>query len=90
MNFQKFRHRVLTAAGKTKNGFTKWTPYQLRHTAFTEVAAEYGTDMADVFVGHLLKTSGKHYDNSAIERQWYVVSRRQDSLALKSEFVPAS
>lgn len=70
-----------------KFGLPKFTPYQLRHTAFTEVAVEFGTELADVFVGHKLKGSGATYDHSEIERQWHVVSRRQGRFAVKTDFL---
>ncbi|GHT28431.1 hypothetical protein FACS18942_08850 [Planctomycetales bacterium] len=43
MNFQKFRHRVLTAAGKTKNGFTKKTGRI--QVLMSRDAAVYGTEI---------------------------------------------
>lgn len=62
-----------------KYSLQKFVPYQLRHTAFTEVAAEFGIELADVFVGHCTKGIAAVYDHSELERQWFVVSRRQGS-----------
>lgn len=49
------------------NGETipKWTPYQLRHTAFTENVDKYGVEIAAKLAGHSSLNMAKIYDHSA-------------------------
>ncbi len=44
-----------------KAGVPKWTPYQLRHTAATEVARAKGLDVARAFLGHTTEKMTRNY-----------------------------
>ena len=42
-----------------------WTPYELRHTAITEVREKFGAEAAQHFAGHSNLDTQKYYDHSA-------------------------
>lgn len=42
-----------------------WTPYELRHTAITEIRIKYGAEAAQHFAGHSNLNTKKFYDHSA-------------------------
>ena len=50
-----------------ENGTLKqaWTPYELRHTAITEIRIKYGAEAAQHFAGHSNLNTQKYYDHSA-------------------------
>ena len=43
-----------------------WTPYDLRHTAITEVRTKYGAETAQHFAGHSNLDTQRFYDHSAL------------------------
>ena len=43
-----------------------WTPYELRHTAITEVREKFGAEAAQHFAGHSNLDTQKYYDHSAV------------------------
>ena len=62
--------RVVSAACKkaleAKKISQSWTPYDLRHTAITEVRTKYGAETAQHFAGHSNLDTQRFYDHSAL------------------------
>jgi integrase len=85
-SYKEMRYAHVVRTVLKLNGLPKFTPYQLRHTAFTEVSLEFGCDYADAFVGHSVKGVAGVYDHSQLQKQWYVVQRRQGCFTVKTEF----
>ncbi len=52
---------------KAKKISQAWTPYDLRHTAITDVRTKYGAESAQHFAGHSNLYTQKYYDHSALE-----------------------
>ena len=59
--------RACQKAIKAKKLSQPWTPYELRHTAITEVRTKFGAEAAQHFAGHSNLDTQKFYDHSAIE-----------------------
>ena len=53
-----------------------WTPYQLRHAAYSALSARYGVDVASKVAGHLSPNLARIYDHSAAEVSQRVASER--------------
>lgn len=58
--------RACQKATKAKKLSQPWTPYELRHTAITEVRKKFGADAAPHFAGHSNVGTQKFYDHSAL------------------------
>lgn len=52
---------------KAKKISQAWTPYDLRHTAITDVRTKYGAESAQHFAGHSNLDTQKYYDHSAVQ-----------------------
>lgn len=58
-------------------GVQKWTPYQLRHAAYSAISAQYGVDVASKVAGHLSPNLARVYDHSAAEVSQRVAADRK-------------
>ncbi|MBQ2622278.1 MAG: tyrosine-type recombinase/integrase [Thermoguttaceae bacterium] len=60
------RRAVLKAIATNPN-IQSWSPYQLRHAAYSALSAKYGIDIASKVAGHLSPNLARIYDHSAAE-----------------------
>lgn len=56
-----------------------WTPYQLRHTAATEISAELGQEAARILLGHVSSAVTGRYDHSDREKISRLIEERTAS-----------
>ena len=61
-------NRAITRACE-KAGVPKWTPYQLRHTNASEVAANIGDDYARALLGHTNRAMTENYIHQRIDQE---------------------
>jgi integrase len=82
--------QILNNAFKWNPQLTKFTPYQLRHTAITEISETYGRDVARAVAGHSSEAMTQIYDHSDVKKALLVVTDRQKSVAEASNSVNAA
>lgn len=58
--------RACTKAIEAGTLVQPWTPYELRHTAITEVRTKFGAEAAQHFAGHANLNTQRFYDHSAL------------------------
>ena len=56
--------KAIKKANANDEYIPKWTPYQLRHTAFTENVKKYGIEVASKLAGHSSLNMARIYDHS--------------------------
>ena len=56
--------KAIKKANENGENIPKWTPYQLRHAAFTENVEKYGVEVAAKLAGHSSLNMAKIYDHS--------------------------
>jgi integrase len=59
-----------------EHGLKKFVPYQIRHTALTEISLEHGRDIARAVAGHTTEKMTARYDHSDLEKAFSVVRER--------------
>ena len=65
------KYAIIQANEHLKEGETPvehWTPYQLRHTAITEVSLQFGEESAQIFAGHSSMKTTDIYDHSKLQK----------------------
>lgn len=68
LNVDSIGRRVKEACKKAmREGVIKemWTPYELRHTAISEVRVKFGAEAAQHFAGHSQLNTQRYYDHTA-------------------------
>ena len=75
--YSRIIHRAVQQAIKANPGVQSWTPYQLRHAAYSALSAQYGVDIASKVAGHLSPNLARIYDHSAAEVSQRVAEQRQ-------------
>jgi integrase len=58
------------------NNLKKFVPYQIRHTAISEISLEHGRDTARAVAGHTTEKMTARYDHSDLEKAFRVVRER--------------
>ena len=69
--------RAVLKAMEVNPDIRPWTPYQLRHAAYSAISAQYGVDVASKVAGHLSPNLARVYDHSAAEVAQRVAADRQ-------------
>ena len=75
--YSKIVSRAVKRAMKENSDIQYWTPYQLRHAAYSAISAQYGYDVASKVAGHLSPCLARVYDHSAAEVSQRLAAERQ-------------
>ena len=75
--YSKIIARAVKRAMKDNPDVTYWTPYQLRHAAYSAISAQYGYDVASKVAGHLSPCLARVYDHSAAVVSQRIAAERQ-------------
>lgn len=59
-----------------KNDLPKFVPYQIRHSALTNISTEHGRDVARAVAGHTTEVMTARYDHSDLKKAFVVTRRR--------------
>ena len=94
--FRNSRGRRMTVAvygrsiSKTikRYGLSKLVPYQLRHTALTNVSNDHDRDAARAIAGHTTDAMTARYDHGDLDKAIRVVMDQNRSYRSKSDSVP--
>jgi integrase len=55
-----------------------WFPYQLRHSAITNISLERGKDMAQALAGHTSSKMTDNYDHSQLKKRERLAKKRKN------------
>lgn len=75
--YGKIIKRAVLQTMKNNPEVQYWTPYQLRHAAYSAISAQYGYDVASKVAGHLSPNLARVYDHSAAEVSQRVAADRE-------------
>jgi integrase len=76
--------RNIKTAIETHN-LKKFVPYQIRHTALTEISLEHGRDIARAVAGHTTEQMTARYDHSDLEKAFRVVRERNKTFIARKK-----
>jgi integrase len=69
------------------NNLQKFVPYQIRHTALSEISLEHGRDTARAVAGHTTEKMTARYDHSDLEKAFRVVRERNKKFIAQKKAV---
>jgi len=75
--YSKIVSRAVKRAIELNPDIQYWTPYQLRHAAYSAISAQYGYDVASKVAGHLSPNLARVYDHSAAVVSQRIAAERQ-------------
>ena len=75
--YSRVIRRAVQQAIKENPDVKPWTPYQLRHAAYSALSAQYGVDIASKVAGHLSPNMARIYDHSAAEVSQRIAAERE-------------